>query len=215
MVARRYKYPRTPHLSFSPGMGGDDLKLDSNQMFQGKQVVVTEKMDGENTTLYSDYLHARSIDSRHHISRAWVKNLQASIAHNIPSGWRVCGENLFARHSIAYHNLKSYFYVFSIWNEANYCLNWSETQEWVEILELELVPVLYRGIWDENKIAAIGKTLDLNLCEGYVVRNAEQFAFNDFSDNIAKWVRRNHVQTDEHWLNQAIVPNGLQSQTSR
>ena len=69
---------------------------------------------------------------------------------------------------------------------------------------------MYRGIWDENKIAAIGKTLDLNLCEGYVVRNAEQFAFNDFSDNIAKWVRRNHVQTDEHWLNQAIVPNGLQ-----
>lgn len=36
-------------------------------------VVITEKMDGENTTLYRDGLHARSLDSRHHPSRNWVK----------------------------------------------------------------------------------------------------------------------------------------------
>ncbi len=31
MSSQRYKYPRTPHLSFSPGVGGDDIKLDSNK----------------------------------------------------------------------------------------------------------------------------------------------------------------------------------------
>ena len=205
----RYKYPRTPHLSFSPGVGGDDIQLDSSEIFANSQVVVTEKLDGENTTLYSDGLHARSIDSRHHPSRAWVKALQAAMGHNIPPGWRICGENLYARHSIAYENLKSYFYVFSIWNENNYCLSWSETKEWAEILELELVPVIYQGIWDKAKMLAIAEQLDLNLTEGYVVRKTEQFHFADFQKNIAKWVRSNHVQTNEHWMYQEVIPNVL------
>lgn len=51
MSSQRYKYPRTPHLSFSPGVGKDDIKLDSNTIFADSQIVVTEKMDGENTTL--------------------------------------------------------------------------------------------------------------------------------------------------------------------
>ncbi|MCC0176340.1 hypothetical protein I4641_05035 [Waterburya agarophytonicola K14] len=45
MYYQRYKYPRTPHLSFSPGVGGDDLKLDRNDLFENCQVVVTEKLD--------------------------------------------------------------------------------------------------------------------------------------------------------------------------
>ena len=63
-ISQRYKYPRTPHLSFSPGVGGDDIKLDSNKIFANCQVVVTEKLDGENTTFYPNYIHARSLDSR-------------------------------------------------------------------------------------------------------------------------------------------------------
>jgi RNA ligase len=211
MSQPRYKYPRTPHLSFSPGVGKDDIQLNSEQIFANSQVVVTEKLDGENTTIYHDYLHARSIDSRHHPSRAWVKALQASIGHNIPPGWRICGENVYAKHSIAYQNLTSYFYVFGIWNENNYCLSWSETEEWTKILGLELVPVIYHGIWDESLIINIGKTIDLNCCEGYVVRKTEQFHYQDFAHNVAKWVRKNHIQTNEHWINQVIIPNVLTS----
>lgn len=211
MSQPRYKYPRTPHLSFSPGVGKDDIQLNCEQIFANSQVVVTEKLDGENTTIYPDYLHARSIDSRHHPSRAWVKALQASIGHNIPPGWRICGENVYAKHSIAYQKLTSYFYVFAIWNENNYCLSWSETKEWAKILELELVPVIYHGIWDESLIINIGKKIDLNCCEGYVVRKTEQFHFQHFARNVAKWVRKNHVQTNEHWMNQVIIPNVLTS----
>jgi RNA ligase len=110
-MSQRYKYPRTPHLSFSPGVSEDDIQLNSNQIFANSDIVITEKLDGENTTFYPDYLHARSLDSRHHPSRTWVKALHASIAHNIPLGWPICGENLYARHSIAYKNLKSYFFL--------------------------------------------------------------------------------------------------------
>ena len=212
MSSQRYKYPRTPHLSFSPGVGGDDIKLDSNTIFANCQVVVTEKLDGENTTLYPNYIHARSLDSRHHPSRAWVKALQASISNDIPDGWRICGENLYARHSIAYENLTSYFYVFSIWNQDNYCLSWSETQQWAEILDLELPPVLYESLWNENKIKNIADNLDLEKQEGFVVRNVEQFHYDNFKQNIAKWVRSNHVQTDEHWMYRNIIPNKILKQ---
>lgn len=52
--ASRYKYPRTPHLPWSPGATKDDVRCINTEIFTGKRVVITEKMDGENTTLYSD-----------------------------------------------------------------------------------------------------------------------------------------------------------------
>ena len=171
---------------------------------------LTEKLDGENTSLYTDYIHARSLDSRHHPSRAWVKALQASIAADIPRGWRICGENLYAQHSIAYKSLASYFYLFSIWNQDNYCLSWSETQEWSEILGLHLPKVMYQGLWDRTKIKQISMDLDLDRCEGFVVRNMESFHYDNFAENVAKWVRPCHVQTDQHWMQQTVVPNQLQ-----
>ena len=191
-------------------MGEDDLKLDRDRLFNNCRVVVTEKLDGENTSLYAKGIHARSLDSRHHPSRAWVKALQASIGNDIPRGWRICGENVYARHSIAYENLTSYFYLFSIWNQDNYCLSWEDTQEWAEILDLELPAVVYEGLWDINKIKAIANNLNEDVCEGFVVRKIEQFHYRHFAENVAKWVRPNHVQTDEHWMYKDVVPNQLQ-----
>jgi hypothetical protein len=150
-----FKYPRTPHLPWSPGATSDDVYLVDVSTFEGHEVVVTLKMDGENTTMYRDHIHARSLDSGHHPSRAWVKGLHGTIAHLIPDAWRLCGENLFAEHSIHYSDLPSYFMLFSIWNEANNCLSWDETIEWAALLELEIVPILYRGRWDEKMIRTI------------------------------------------------------------
>lgn len=45
---KQYKYPRTPHLPWSPGATSDDKYISSFESFRGKQIVVTEKMDGEN-----------------------------------------------------------------------------------------------------------------------------------------------------------------------
>src|SRR5690349_14251690 len=122
----RVHYPRTAHLPWSPGVSSNDLRAGGVSGLVGREVVVTEKLDGENTTLYSDGLHARSLDSAHHPSRAWVKRLQARVGGAIPAGWRVCGENLFARHSIAYEELRSWFYGFSVW-DGDRCLGWDET----------------------------------------------------------------------------------------
>ena len=82
----RTHYPRTPHLPWSPGAASDDVRVADLSGLLGREVVVTEKLDGENTTLYADGLHARSLDSAHHPSRAWVKALQGRIGARHPGG---------------------------------------------------------------------------------------------------------------------------------
>lgn len=93
------KYPRTLHFSWSPGATDDDRIHKDLRGFEGQEVVVTEKMDGENTTLYRDYYHARSLDSNSHPSQSWARAFHARMSYNIPDGWRVCAENLYARQS--------------------------------------------------------------------------------------------------------------------
>lgn len=192
----KQKYPKTFHLPWSLGATNDDKVLNSVSQFIGKRVVVTEKMDGENFTLAKSYCHARSLDSATHPSQCWIKAFHASIKDEIPEGFRICGEYMFARHSIAYNTLTSYFYGFSVWREDR-CLNWDTTEEWFGLMGITSVPVLYRGIWDEKAV----KSCWNEKCgkEGYVVRLAEGFDYSDFKNSVAKFVRPNHVQTDEHW----------------
>ncbi len=199
------KYPRTYHCPWSEGLTDDDRMHKDMDYFNGKEVVVTEKMDGENTSIYSNYLHARSIDADSHWTQSYVRQLQGKIGYNIPNGWRVCGENLFAQHSIKYDKLNDFFLMFSIWNDRNECLCWQDTIEWAALLDLKTVPVIYRGIYDENTIRNCYKLGS----EGYVIRLAEKFNYSQFKLSVAKFVRKNHVTTSNHWKFERIEKNKL------
>lgn len=204
------KYPRTHHLPWSPGVNSDDRVLDSLAAFEGQRVIVTEKLDGENTTAYSDYLHARSVDGRSHPSRNWVKQFWSTFCSDIPPGWRVCGENLFAQHSIRYDALPSYFMGFSVWDERNVCLPWDETQEWFNLLGITSVPVLYDGQFNEPVIRALWQQSKADRVEGYVIRVAGAIGYGEFRHKVGKFVRAGHVQTVKHWMHgQPIRPNQL------
>lgn len=223
----RIKYPRTMNLPFSDSNSSDDVWWKDCKQFEGLEVVVSEKLDGECSTIYPDATtHARSIDSKHHPSRSWLKQYAATFAHDIPKGCRICGENMFAYHSIFYAELPSYFLVFGAYNEENWCLSWDETEEICEMLGVHMVPVIYRGIWDEKLIRSLwtGKgtyptfkpkvanptfPVDFEPCvaEGYVVRVAHGFPHSEFKSFAAKYVRPNHVTTSAHWMEQAVLPN--------
>jgi len=202
------KYPRTYHLPESPGASKDDRVLETSSHFRGKRVVVTEKRDGENTTIYQDYIHARSLDTDSHPSRSWVKNYAAKIGWTIPEGWRVCGENLWAKHSILYQNLSNYFEGFSVWDEKNYCLSWDDTLEWFELLDIKPVPILYDGPWFDTLVAELSPN-DTSQQEGFVIRVADSFHYSQFRFCVAKWVRAGHVATTHHWRAQPLVQNFL------
>ncbi|WP_327064793.1 RNA ligase family protein [Kitasatospora sp. NBC_01302] len=208
----RVHYPRTPHLPWSPGAAADDVRAGSLSALAGREVVVTEKLDGENTTLYRDGLHARSLDSAHHPSRAWVKALQGRIGAAIPPGWRICGENLFARHSVDYRELAGYFYGFSVWDEADRCLDWDATVRFLRGLGVPVPRVRWRGVYDERALRALRVAAACE--EGYVVRTVEGFPGAEFGTRVAKWVRPGHVQTGTHWMHAAVVPNGLGPQAA-
>ncbi|MFF4662379.1 RNA ligase family protein [Streptomyces sp. NPDC001282] len=205
----RTHYPRTPHLPWSPGATSDDVRIADLSGLAGREVVVTEKLDGENTTLYADGLHARSLDSAHHPSRGWVKALQGRIGSRIPAGRRVCGENMFARHSIPYDGLESWFYGFSVW-DGERCLDWDRTVAFLRGLGIPVPPVLWRGVLDARAEKALRALRpDTGRQEGYVVRPADGFDAADFGRLVAKWVRPGHVRTDTHWMHAAVVENGL------
>jgi hypothetical protein len=214
-VPTHKKYPRTFHLPWSLSRTEDDKTLSQeavDQMFAGKEVVVTEKLDGENTTIYSDgYCHARSVDSRHHPSRSVVKALAASVACDLPAGWRLMGENLYAKHSIEYNKLPSYFILFAIADENNQSLSWNDVEEYAELLELNTAPVIYRGLWNEDAIKALWPFPSSfgGHSEGYVVRTVSGFSIENFPNHVAKFVRSGHVQTKKHWMHTQVVPNIL------
>jgi len=212
LFTKYVKYPRTYHLPWSPGVKKDDRVMESLEGFRGQEVVVTVKMDGENTTMYDDYIHARSLSANPHPSRNWMKQFHSTIQHNIPPEWRVCVENLYAEHSIAYKNLESWCQLFSVWNDKNVCLSWDETIEWAQLLGITVVPVLYRGLWDEKTVKGLFKSEHGgDASEGYVVRVTDSFPYRDFKKLVGKYVRKDHVQTHGHWMRSKLVVNGLKS----
>lgn len=194
----RHKYPRTPHLSFSPGVDDDRIidKLALNKLLS-RNIIITEKMDGENTTLYSDYLHSRSLDAPSHLSQSWVREFHSKIKHEIPEGWRICGENMFAKHSIYYNDLETYFFGFSVWTDKNVCLPWWETLDWFYFIGIEPVNVLYHGPGSMEIVNEVISELDLTRQEGIVIRSVCGFNYDQFGEYVCKWVRRNHNQTSQ------------------
>jgi len=216
-VLERYiahlRYPRTYHVPFSLGVGPDDRVLADLSSFEGCRIVVSIKRDGENTSIYADgFIHARSPDGLAHPSQSRVRALAARVAYELPAGWRICGENLQAKHAILYHHLPAYFLLISVWNERNECLSWDQTIEWAALLDLPTVEVIYDGPFDETILHSLHRSTDAtgDEIEGWVMRRTDGFAYRDFRANVAKFVRAGHVPTHAlHWRRGPLVENEL------
>lgn len=211
---KRYKYPRTYHHPLSETVVGDDkyiLKDDLEKCY-GKPYVCTIKMDGECTTIYSDgYTHARSIDSKHHPSRNIVKLIAYETGYKMNPSHRICGENLFAVHSIHYANLPSSFMAFSIW-DGETCLPWTDTFD-ILIRDYKLTPVyvVWNGILTEEIVKELWSEVNTEENEGLVFRPEDSFTMDDFSKKVFKLVRNNHVQSSSHWMHEEIKLNEFKS----
>jgi len=149
--------------------------------------------------LLTSHVHARSEDSNHHPSQNWVRNLHAKIAWKIPEQYQIIGENVFAKHSIFYNELTTYFYVFAVVDlKSQYFLSIKETMSICKELELEFVPVLHEGKFDPH-FKPPEKSHFGDQAEGFVVRVIDPFAISESSKHIAKWVRKNHITTTKDW----------------
>jgi hypothetical protein len=197
-----HKYPRTPHLPWSPGATNDDRVLTARELETIKQLpefLVTEKMDGGNLTFYRDAFHGRSLDSGTHAWDTRARALWADIRFDIPEGWRISGESMYARRSVAYDELPGVYMVFGMWNERNELLDWDTTQEWAALLGLPTVPVIYRGSDFQEAITAWERSHEETTSEGFVLRSPGSFSYAAFGQHMGKWVRANHVRTAANW----------------
>ncbi len=208
------KYPRTPHVPGSPGGTRDDRRLQSLEHFVGKEIVLTEKVDGSNMRMTREALTARSQSgSPRHPSFDLAKAVHAQVKNNIPEGVAVFGEYVYAKHSIEYDNLPGYFMVFGAQDtKTGKWWDWDSVGMLSEEVGLPTVPVLFRGKVDsEAELASLVKTHgDAGSVlgkqrEGVVLRLAD--GYDDLSKGVAKWVRSDHVQSDEHWTAKRVEKN--------
>ncbi len=200
------KYNRTYHLPFSPGSTNDDRISDNAISLLGIDIVITEKLDGENTGMTRDGVYARSHAA--FTESAWsreVRQLHSMIKSSIDEDVFIFGENMEGIHSIEYTNLISYFYMFGV-RDNNIWIPWEGVEEYSYLLDIPTVPVLFKGIINSEKelqqivedLVKQPSALGGNR-EGIVIRNASLFHNDDFSENVMKWVRKGHVQTTSHW----------------
>lgn len=210
------KYGRTYHYPFSPGTTSDDrIHHDYwNQVSHLNQIVHTEKLDGENTCLnqYGVFARSHAAPTRH----PWANHLKERwefIKHDLQD-LEIFGENLYAIHSIQYTKLEQHFYVFGI-RELDQWLSWEEVQFYAGLLDFPTVPELAivkpteQNVFEQAVLQLVQKESQLGsmdvhtheTCsmEGVVSRNMETYRVDDFRDNVFKYVRKDHVKTDEHW----------------
>jgi len=184
----------------------DDKVVSDLTTLKGSEIVVTEKMYGQNTTLYRETMHARSLESSAHESMDWIKGFWGGIRYLIPDDIRICGEDVCYRHSISYENLPSYFLGFSAWRDE-VCLSWDETIALFAEVGIHPAREIYRGTFDHEWFA--NYRFDEQHREGYVVRLTDSFERADFATSVAKYVRADHVTNAKHWKQDVLVKNGL------
>jgi hypothetical protein len=217
----KLKAPRIYHLPWSEVISKDDKTIKHNNMFNGKDVVVTVKYDGASISLYNDgTFHSRSIqssrqqDSNDYLHSWWANKLYTDnyvILHNKWPNLRLVGENMYTTHTIQYNNLEDVFLLHSAWNGTT-CLSWDDTLTICTLLNITSVPVLYKGIYKEDIVKGYN-TLDRyrdDIVEGYIVRNSDEYLYNDSNFNIAKFVSSRFViKNDKHWALNGIRRNNI------
>ncbi|MES2454882.1 MAG: RNA ligase family protein [Bacteroidota bacterium] len=216
-MAISQKYGRTYHYPFSPGTSGDDRVAKDYFTYLNKipLLVHTEKLDGENNCLSRHGVFARSHAAP--TTSAWTESLRRfwqSIKHDL-GPLEIFLENLYAVHSLEYQELDHHFFVFAVRVQDKW-LGWEETKFYANLLDLPTVPEIYtlntpvnQSDFEKEVIALASGTGAFcpqqpgsNLpgtMEGIVTRNLAEYNVDDFSKNVFKYVRKGHVQTDQHW----------------
>jgi RNA ligase len=228
----RIKYPSTPYLPMSPGVDPEDTTLPDLKPFLHQPLAITIKMDGGNTLLTRDLVAARNGHSADHASFDWLKALHPQFRDRIPEGIEIFGENLYARHSIHYVGklaLASHFMVFAIYDQQRQVFgSWPHVEMAAKLIGFPTVPVVEYGRDYgnehelEGRLRKMARDVIARGHEGLVVRTGYPYVYamhegygtrnsNDSSEwnvnAIGKYVRENHVSSEERWDEMPIVKN--------
>lgn len=209
------KYPSTSYLPFSyiPSEHTRDI---ADIKILNCPVIITTKMDGSNVKITRMFVAARNGLYADHKSFDLLKAFHSNIKDKIPEHLEIFGEWLYAKHSIGYNNLSNYLQLFAVYNKnTNMWEGWDTVVKYSLILNCVTVKVLHKETYTKdykfvNSITKIADDIIKQGHEGVVVRNIFPFHQSKFQENVIKFVRSNHVQTNQHWSSQILVKNKLE-----
>jgi len=160
------KYPHTPHWPHSEGVHRDDTYHSDPTIFLGKEVVVTEKMDGGNTCLFRGDVYARSVAAP--TTDSWFAMVKKHHAWKTKDPYfqdiAIYGEDLYGIHTLKYYPLAEdqTFYVFALRSTydpdtdilalyKNYFYSWDVVIICAEKLPAPTIPIVHRGVFESEK----------------------------------------------------------------
>ncbi len=210
------KFPRIPHFPFSPQAAANQSRDDKigikgwAKYLKRHGYVTFEKMDGSNVCITRDGVYPRGSGVLAPETYDWLKAEHDKIKHKIKPTYRIYGENMYAVHSVEYKKLKSYFYMFAVFD--------SEYLRWLSPLKMSNIAMDLGFPTSINSISGMSRTEEFEKdfermyrvtttrddeyqrdMEGFVVWANTDIPQHMFDKMVFKWVREGHVQTDEHW----------------
>ncbi len=205
MSRNPHRYPRTPCWPTSPSVPRGDRIMADAPGLAGREIVITEKLDGANTLVHRGNVYGRSGDS----AAPWMGMVKKHHAWKLPCEPRLLyGENLYPVHSIEYSPMTapSTFRAFALMDEDGTFTSFSALEKLCADLEIPVAPVLFRGECGSfleldsliHKFHALSSALGGER-EGVVVRDAGRIGRDAFDLSVCKSVRKDHVQTGERW----------------
>ncbi|WNJ19848.1 RNA ligase family protein [Pontibacter sp. G13] len=168
------KYNRSLHAHISRGTTSDDRFMPDGYVrsfAQKDQLILTEKLDGQNNCFNKRGVFARSHTAP--TEHPWDRPLRERwnlIRHEL-NELEIFGENMYGIHSIAYHQLESFFYVFAV-REGDRWLSWEEVKFYAAMLDFPTVPEIplttalkemYQPEKDENQLLGAWLTANLGM----------------------------------------------------
>lgn len=217
------KYCRSLHAQISLGTTSDDRFMPDGYIKAFAEMpsglILTEKLDGENNSFTKHALFARSHTAP--TVSPWTKPLRErwELIKNDLGDLQIFGEGMYGIHSIKYHNLESYYYVFGV-REKDRWLSWEEVKFYANLFDFPTVPEIeikvplkdfYKPDLDENKLLQEWLKVNLGMTwEEYVLTpgalNGQDF---DCKNNILGpigcegFVLRN---ADSYMTNDGVIP---------
>lgn len=229
------KYPRTPHLFGS--MGTDDDKhlgeAESCELIADPSLIVEEKLDGTNVGIhFSDdgqlvlqcrgHLITEGMHPQYDLFKQWANVKRFTLETQLENRYLLFGEWLYARHTVAYHQLPHYFFEFDIYDKQQQVfLDLERRMELLAGTGIVTVPVLHHGAISRKELvklvgASRYKSEFHNPDDGRIDDRMEGLYVRTEADGVvtarAKFVRpefTEKIKQSTHWQQQVMVPNQL------
>lgn len=182
-------YPRIPYLRAPEGLAGRDRVVPPGDVVTwfDRPVVVEEKLDGANVTLWSEDGRTQvasrggvgAMDRGRQLGRlrGWAAEHDEAIGRLVTDGWVLYGEWLWVAHGTAYDALPDWLVVLDCWHESVGFATVEDRDRRVAPTGLLLPPRRFDGVLG-SKAALLGlfgpsAYSDSSKAEGLVLRAAD------------------------------------------